>query len=261
MKTMIKTAKLALAVVAAVVVATSAQASGAVKLKDVSWSFEGPFGEYNKAELQRGFQVYKEVCSACHSLHSIAFRNLADLGFSEAEVKAIAKGYEVQDGPDKDGEMFNRAARPSDHIPGPYANEQQGRAANGGSLPPDLSLMAKARANGPAYIYSLLTGYVDAPADFTVLEGMHYNTYFPGHSIAMPPPLSADQVTYADGTKASVEQMSHDLSAFLMWAAEPKLEQRHELGFKVMIFLVLLTVLFYFANRKVWGPVKRGEDI
>lgn len=262
MKTMIKTAKLALAVVAGVALATPALAAGgSVKLKEVDWSFKAPFGTYDKAELQRGFQVYKEVCAACHSLERIAFRNLEDIGFSEDEVKAIAAAYEVEDGPDADGEMFTRPARQSDYFPGPYENENQGRAANNGAFPPDLSLIAKARMGGANYTYSVLVGYTDAPAGHVVPEGMSYNAYFPGHNIAMPKPLNDEQVTYADGTKASVEQMSHDVTAFLMWAAEPKLEERHGLGFKVMIFLTILTILFYFTNRKIWAPVKRGEEV
>ncbi len=243
----------------------TAQAAGpATPNKKVEWSFEGPFGKFDQAQLQRGFQVYKEVCAACHSLHLVAFRTLGDKGgplFSEAEVKAIAAAYEVQDGPDQDGEMFARPARPSDKFPGPYANEQQGRAANNGAYPPDLSLIAKARADGPNYLYSLLTGYYEAPADVHLNPGMSYNPYFPGGQIAMPQPISDDQVTYADGTPATVDQMSKDLAAFLMWTAEPKLEERKSLGFSVMIFLAIMTVLFYFANKRVWAPVKRGEDI
>lgn len=220
-----------------------------------SWSFSGPFGTYDRAAAQRGFQVYKEVCAACHSMKYLAYRNLRDLGFSEAEVKAIAAQYEVTDGPNDDGEMFQRAAIPSDRFKSPFANDKAARAANGGALPPDLSLMAKARPDGANYLHALLTGYREPPADFAVPEGLHYNPYFAGRRIAMAAPLNADGVTYADGTQASVDQMAHDITTFLMWAAEPKLEHRHNLGLKVILFLIVLTGLFYAVKRKVWADV------
>ncbi len=239
----------------------AAQASEGTQITKLNWPFEGMFGHYDQASLQRGFQVYKEVCSACHSLKMIAFRNLEALGFSKPEVKAIAAGYDITDGPNKDGDMYTRPGRPSDHFPGPFENEQQARSANGGALPPDLSLIAKAREGGPDYIYSILTGFQEPPADFKLREGMHYNAAFPGHQIAMPPPLSDDLVQFADGTPATVHQMAHDVAQFLMWAAEPKMEERKALGFKVLIYLVLLTGLLYFANKKVWLRVKKGEDV
>ncbi|MCW5729835.1 MAG: cytochrome c1 [Alphaproteobacteria bacterium] len=220
-----------------------------------SWSFSGPFGTYDRAAAQRGFQVYKEVCAACHSVKYLAYRNLRDLGFSEAEVKAIAAQYEVTDGPNDDGEMFQRPAVPADRFKSPFANDKAARAANGGALPPDLSLIAKARPNGANYLHALLSGYREPPADFAVPEGLHYNPYFAGKRIAMAPPLNADAVTYADGTQASVDQMAHDVTTFLMWAAEPKLEDRHSLGFKVILFLIVLTGLFYAVKRKVWADV------
>ncbi|MCW0236624.1 MAG: cytochrome c1 [Ferrovibrio sp.] len=219
------------------------------------WSFNGPFGTYDRAELQRGYQVYKEVCAACHAMKYVAFRNLRDVGFSEAEVKALAATFEVNDGPNDQGEMFKRPGLPSDKFPSPFPNEKAARASNGGAYPLDLSLIAKARAHGPDYIRALLTGYKDAPAGFTLGEGLNYNEYFAGHQIAMPQPLNADQVTYADGTKASVEQMAHDVSSFLMWAAEPKLEDRKRMGFKVMIFLVVLTGLFFAAKKRIWAKL------
>lgn len=266
MKTMLKTtgrAALFIGVLGgALLVGAAAGAAEQTKpLQKVDWSFDGPFGEFDRAELQRGFQVYKEVCSSCHSLELLAIRDLSALGFSEPEVKAIAAGYQVQDGPNQDGDMFERPGRPSDRFPKPFENEQQARAGNNGALPPDLSLVAKSRMGGPDYIYSLLSGYEDAPADRTVAEGMHYNPYFSGHEIAMAPPLSEGIVEYSDGTPATVEQMAHDVSAFLMWAAEPKLEARKALGFRVMAFLIILTGLLYFANKKVWAPVKRGEEV
>lgn len=218
----------------------------------VKWSFNGPFGTFDRAELQRGYQVYKEVCAACHAMKYVAFRNLRDLGFSEAEVKALAATFQVTDGPNDAGEMFQRAGQPQDKFPAPFPNEKAARASNGGAYPLDLSLIAKARAQGPDYIKALLTGYKPAPAGFALGEGLQYNEYFAGHQIAMPQPLNDDQVTYADGTKASVEQMAHDVSAFLMWAAEPKLEDRKRMGLKVMIFLIVLTGLFFAAKKRIW---------
>jgi ubiquinol-cytochrome c reductase cytochrome c1 subunit len=223
--------------------------------KSPGFSFEGPFGTYDRAALQRGFQVFKEVCASCHSLKYIAFRNLVEIGFSEDQAKAIAAEYEVTDGPDEQGEMFQRPAVLSDRIPGPFANDNAARAANNGALPPDLSLIAKARAHGPDYLYSLLVGYAEPPADVVMGEGMNYNPYFGGAQIAMASPLFADGVTYADGTQATVDQMARDVSTFLMWAAEPRLEARKQMGIKVMIFLVLLTVLLYMTKKKIWRDV------
>ncbi|WP_374299576.1 cytochrome c1 [Ferrovibrio sp.] len=220
-----------------------------------NWSFNGPFGTFDRAELQRGYQVYKEVCAACHSMKYVAFRNLRDIGFNEAEVKALAATFQITDGPNDSGEMFQRPGLPQDKFPSPFPNEKAARASNGGAYPLDLSLIAKARVHGPDYIKALLTGYKPAPAGFTVGEGLQYNEYFAGHQIAMPQPLNDDQVTYADGTKASVEQMAHDVSAFLMWAAEPKLEDRKRMGLKVIIFLVVLTGLFFAAKKRIWRSV------
>ncbi len=217
------------------------------------WSFNGPFGTFDRAELQRGYQVYKEVCAACHAMKYVAFRNLRDIGFNEAEVKALAATFEVNGDLNDAGEPTRRPGLPQDKFPSPFPNEKAARAANGGAYPLDLSLIAKARAGGPDYLRALLVGYKDAPAGFELGEGLHYNAYFPGHQIAMPQPLNEDQVTYADGTKASVEQMAHDVSAFLMWAAEPKLEDRKRMGFKVMVFLIVLTGLFYMAKKRIWS--------
>jgi ubiquinol-cytochrome c reductase cytochrome c1 subunit len=221
-----------------------------------AWSFNGPFGTYDRAELQRGFQVYKEVCASCHGAKYVAFRNLRDIGFSEAEVKALAATYEVTDGPNDDGEMFKRPGLAHDKLPSPFPNDKAARAANGGALPPDLSLVGKSRVGGPDYLKALLTGYAAAPTGFQLGDGLHFNTYFPGQQIAMPNPLNPDQVTYADGTKATVDQMAHDVSAFLMWTAEPKLEDRKRLGFKVMIFLIVMTGLFIAAKKRIWADVK-----
>lgn len=246
------------AILAAVVFAFSAPAmaaGGSNAPTAQNWSFNGPFGTFDRGELQRGYQVYKDVCAACHSMKYVAFRNLRDLGFTEAEVKALAATFQVTDGPNDSGEMFQRPGLPSDKFPSPFANEKAARAANGGAYPVDLSLVAKARAAGPDYLYALLTGYKPAPAGFALGEGLHYNEAFPGHQIAMPQPLNADQVSYADGKAATVEQMSRDVSAFLMWAAEPKLEDRKRMGFKVMIFLVVLTGLFFAAKKRIWRSV------
>ena len=263
-KHFIKKTGLAAGVAALILVGgvSAGQAAGAAtKLKELEWSFEGMFGTYDDASLQRGFQVYKEVCSACHALKRVAFRNLEDIGFSEAEVKAIADDYQFEDGPDSFGDMFMREGRPFDRFPSPFENEQQARASNNGAYPVDLSLVAKSRGGGPNYIYSLITGYYDPPADVELRQGMHYNPYFSGGQIAMAQPLYEDSVEYADGTPASVDQMSADVAHFLMWAAEPKLEERKQMGFKVILFLILVSGLLYFVNKKVWLPVKRGEDV
>lgn len=219
------------------------------------WSFIGMFGKYDRAELQRGYLVYKEVCAACHSARHLAFRNLAEIGFSEAEATAIASEFSVQDGPDDSGEYYDRDALLSDNFPDPYENENEARTVNNGAFPPDLSLIVRSRHGGADFIYALLAGYEDAPGDFELTDGMTYNPYFAGAQIAMPQPLFEDMVEYADGTTASVAQMSSDVAAFLYWAAVPELEERNRLGLQVMIFLVLLTVLFYFVKRKVWRDV------
>ena len=245
------------AAAAAIVFVTFAgPASAAVgELEKQNWSFDGVFGKFDKAALQRGFQVYQEVCASCHGLEYIAFRNLTELGLDEDQVKAIAAEYEVEDGPDDEGEMFTRPAILADILPSPFANDNAARASNNGALPPDLSLMAKARTGGPDYLHALLTGYIDVPADVTLNEGMSYNPYFPGNQIAMPPPIDDDAVEYTDGTPATVDQMSLDVVQFLMWAAEPKLEIRKRMGIKVILFLLVLTALFYASKRKVWSRI------
>jgi ubiquinol-cytochrome c reductase cytochrome c1 subunit len=219
------------------------------------WSFDGVFGTYDLASAQRGFQVYKEVCSACHPVTHLYFRNLAAIGYNADEIKAIAAGYQVTDGPNDQGQMYQRPGRPSDPIPGPFPNDQAARAANNGALPPDQSLLVKARAGGPDYIYGILTGYKEPPSGFKLLEGMNYNEYFPGHQIKMPPPLSDDAVKFADGTPATVPQMAHDVATFLTWASEPNLDDRHRIGFKVILFLIVAAAVFYAAKRKIWAPI------
>ena len=249
-------------------------AHGAVP-PSLKWSFSGPLGKFDQAQLQRGLKVYKEVCSACHSLNYIAFRNIADAGgpgYSVAQAEAFAAGYTVKDGPNDAGDMFDRPGRPADYFPAPFANENAARSANGGAAPPDLSLIAKARGyergfpqflfdaftqfqeKGPNYIDALLQGYEEnAPKGFTLPEGSYYNHIYPGHAIKMPKPLSDGQVTFDDGSPATVAQYAKDVSAFLMWTAEPKLEARKRLGLQVMVFLLLLSGLLYFTKKKVWA--------
>ena len=231
--------------------------------KHVAFSFDGPFGTYDRQQLQRGFQVYKEVCAACHGLNYVSFRNLEELGYGEEEVKAIANQWqiEVPSIDAKTGEAATRKALPADRFPNPYANEVAARAANNNAMPPDLSLMTKARHHGPAYVYSLLTGYRNPPADLPAEsrpgQGLYYNPYFPNLNIAMPPPLiSEGQVTYADGTKATVDQMAKDVSAFLTWTAEPKLEARKSTGLAVLIFALVFTVLAYMSYKNIWASKK-----
>lgn len=241
------------------------------------WSFAGIFGHYDQAQLQRGYQVYKEVCSSCHSMKLVKFRNLADEGgpgFTEDEVKVLAATYSITAGPNDAGDMFERPRLPSDPFPSPFANDNAARAANGGALPPDMSLLAKARAvhrgfpwfvfdmfwpyqeQGPDYIVSLINGYQDAPEGVTVPEGTYYNPHFiNGVSLRMPPPITADQVSYSDGTPQTVEQYSKDVAAFLMWAAEPHLDARKSLGLKVMLYLIVLASVLYFVKRQIWRGV------
>ncbi len=232
-----------------------AQAAEGVPLMKQAWSFGGVFGTYDRAAAQRGFQVYKEVCASCHSMALLSYRNLTGIGFSEDEVKAIAAEYKVQDGPNDQGEMFERPARPSDHFVKPFPNEKAARANNNGAYPPDLTLMAKAREGGANYIFSIINGYGDAPADEKMMPGMNYNKFFPGHQIAMPPPLQPNQLQYADGTQATLAQEAHDVATFLAWAAEPEMEVRKATGVKAILFLIVLTVLLYAVKRKVWAAV------
>lgn len=254
----------------------AAQAAGSQKpAKDVSYSFEGPFGTFDRGQLQRGYKVYKEVCAACHSMHYVSFRNLSQPGgpeFSEEQVKALAAEYTVQDGPNQDGEMYDRPGLPSDRFPSPFPNEQAARAANGGAYPSDLSLITKYRPGwygtfnqlvngigGPQYVYSVLTGYVPDEELSEELkkeqpEGKLYNPYFAnGHWIGMPQPLTDDQVTYDDGTPATVDQMAKDVSAFLAWTAEPKMEERKSTGFMVMIYLGILALMLYLVKTRIWA--------
>jgi len=248
-----------------------------VKPPQEPWSFAGVFGKFDTGQLQRGYQVYKEVCAACHSMELVSFRNLGQPGgphFSEAQVKALAETYQVQDGPNDAGDMFDRPARPSDRFPSPFPNPEAAAASNNGKAPPDLSLMGKARAvergfpwfvldiftqyqeGGPDYIHGLLTGYREPPEGVTVGPGLHYNVGFSsGSAIAMAPPLADGQITYADGSPETVDQYSRDVSAFLMWTAEPHLDARKRIGFQVIVFLIVFAGLLFFAKRKIWAKV------
>ncbi|MBV5263387.1 cytochrome c1 [Pinisolibacter aquiterrae] len=256
--------------------AFASEAGGPV-VETQSWSFAGPFGRFDKAQLQRGYKVYKEVCSTCHSMNLVSFRNLADAGgpgFTMDQAKALAATIKVKDGPNDAGEMFERDGRPSDRFAAPFPNDEAARASFGGALPPDLSLIAKARAvhrggasflgdpftlyaeAGPDYVYNLLTGYVEAPHGVTCDGALQYNQSFIGGTcIAMPPPLTDDIVTYDDGTKGTVQNYARDVAAFLMWTAEPKLEARKSTGLKVMMFLIVFAGLLYLTKRKVWSSV------
>ena len=236
--------------------AALAAGGASVELKDHDWPHASVFGTFDRAQLQRGWQVYSEVCAGCHAMEYLAFRNLTAIGFSEDEVKEIAADYDVEDGPDEFGDMFDRSARPSDYFPNPFPNEQAARYSNNGAPPPDLSLIIKAREHGLDYTYSLLTGYEDeAPHDFELGEGMSYNPYFAGSQIAMPPPLFEELVEYEDATYASVEQMAEDVTVFLNWIAEPTMEMRKSVGLKVLIFLAAFSALFFAIKVRVWAKL------
>jgi len=229
------------------------------KLLSNDWSFKGFTGKFDRASLQRGYQVYTEVCASCHSMKLLSYRNLAEEGgpeFSEDQVKAIASNFEVTDGPNNDGEMFTRSAKLSDKFVKPYQNIEEAKASNGGAYPPDMSVLVKARSGGANYIYSVLVGYDDPPADVTLEDGVYYNTYMTGNKIMMPNPLSEGLVEYNDGTKATEEQMAKDVTTFLAWAAEPHLEARHKIGFKAIIYLIILSILAYFSMKRLWSRIE-----
>ena len=227
------------------------------------WSFEGIFGTFDRSSLQRGYQVYQEVCSGCHSIQHLSYRNLSEKGgpeFSLDEAKAIAAQFEVTDGPNDEGEMFTRPRRLSDKFVNPFPNIQAATAANGGAYPPDMSVLVKARKGGADYIYSLLLGYEEVPAGYELDDGVYYNKYMPGNKIMMSKPLSEGAVEYSDGTQATEAQMAKDVVTFLSWAAEPNLEARHKMGFKVFIFLIILLILVYFSKQKIWSRLDSKED-
>ena len=255
-------------------VSLAAAAEGQEAPPREKWSFSGPFGKYDRAQLQRGFKVYREVCQNCHGLALLSFRNLAEAGgpgFSAAQAAAVAAEYKIKDGPNDAGDMFKRAGRPADRFPSPFPNENAARAANGGAYPYDLSVMAKARGyergfpwfvidvftqyqeQGPDYLAALIKGYGEAPTGMNMPAGMSFNRYFPGHMIGMPQPLQDGQITYDDGTKGTIDQYAKDVTAFLMWAAEPHMEARKRIGFQVFIFLIVFSGLLYFTKKKVWA--------
>ncbi len=234
-------------------------AEKATKPLSPGWSFKGFFGKFDRGSLQRGYQVYNEVCAACHSMKYLSYRNLSEPGgpqFSKEEAKAIASNFEVNDGPNNDGEMFTRPARLSDNFVGPYSNEKEAAAANGGAYPPDMSVLVKARKGGADYIYSVLLGYDDPPEGISLDDGVYYNKYMAGNKIRMSNPLMEDLVEYNDGTKASVEQMAKDVTTFMAWAAEPSLETRHKIGFRAITYLIILTILVYFTMKRIWSRVE-----
>jgi cytochrome c1 len=257
--------------------AAAQDAHGTPEPPQLKWSFSGPFGKFDRAQLQRGFKVYREVCSSCHGMALLSFRNLAEPGgpeFTAGQAQAVAADYRISDGPNDQGEMFDRPGRLADYFPAPFSNEQAARAANGGAYPVDLSVIAKARTyergfprfildiftqyqeQGVDYIAALLKGYEDPPPGMQMAPGTIYNKYFPGHGIAMPLPVSDGQVSYDDGSPEVLDQYSRDIAAFLMWAAEPHMEARKRLGFQVMIFLLVLSGLLYLTKKKVWHDVK-----
>lgn len=282
-KTLALVAALAVFAGAPAVAAEEGEAHHAIAHQE--WSFGGFTGQFDKAQLQRGFQVYKDVCSACHGLEHLSFRNLAEPGgpeFPEESVKALAAEwpYQITDGPNDEGKMFERPAKLSDPIVGPYKNDKEARASQNGALPPDLSLIAKARSvhneaawprhvllmagdivrgyqeGGADYLYALMTGYKDPPpAGVTLAEGMHYNVAFPSKQLAMPPPLSDGVVTYQDGTSETVASYSHDVAAFLSWAADPSLNARKRIGWQVMLYLLITTLLLYLAKKRLWSKI------
>jgi len=234
-----------------------------VKFLKNNWSFDGVFGTFDRASLQRGYQVYQEVCAGCHSAQHLSYRNLSEKGgpeFSIEEVKAIAAQFEVTDGPNEDGEMFTRPGRLSDKFVSPFSNVKAAAAANGGAYPPDMSVLAKARKGGADYIYSLLMGYEEAPAGYELDDGVYYNKYMSGQKIKMAEPISDGAVEYADGTETTKAQISKDVTAFLVWAADPHLEARHKIGFKVFFYLIVLLTLVYLSKQKVWSRFSSQEE-
>ena len=232
------------------------------ELIKVDWSFKGMTGRFDRSSLQRGYQVYNEVCASCHSMNLLSYRNLGEKGgpeFSIDQVKAIAANFEVTDGPNSEGEMFTRSGRPSDKFVSPYPNVQASTAANGGAYPPDMSVLVKARKGGADYIYSVLMGYEEAPQDFELEDGVYYNRYMGGNKIKMAKPLLEGSVTYIDGTEATESQMAMDVTTFLAWASEPHLEARHQTGFKVIMYLIILTILVYLSMRRLWSRINPKE--
>ena len=251
--------KIAYLTILLIVVSHQAKAAEKIELLKIDWSFKGLFGKFDRGSLQRGYQVYTEVCASCHSMKYLSYRNLSEKGgpeFSIEQTKAIAASFEVTDGPNDDGEMFERPAKLSDKFVMPYANIKEAQAANGGAYPPDMSVLAKARSGGVDYIYSVLLGYEDPPSGVILDDGVYYNKYMYGNNIKMSQPLYDGSVEYNDGTEATEEQMAKDVTTFLMWAAEPHLEARHKMGFKAILYLIILTILVYFSMKKIWSGIE-----
>jgi len=243
--------------------AALAQESSNPPLPKIDWSFDGPFGSFDQAALRRGFQVYSQVCSACHSMNLLSYRDLegpGGLGYSESEAAAIAAQKQVTDGPNDQGQMFQRPARTADGFAAPFPNDKAARAANNGALPPDLSDIVKARAGGADYVHALLTGFHDPPPGFVLAAGMNYNLYFPGNQIAMPQPLYENQIAYDDGTKAPLDQEARDVATFLAWASDPNMEQRKRIGVRVILFLLVVTGLLYAVQRRIWSGLGKKDD-
>jgi len=238
------------------IITNSIQAAEKIELIDQNWPFHGFFGRFDQSSLQRGFKVYREVCAGCHGIKHVSYRDLNSIGLTKDEIKSLAAEYEVKDGPNDEGEMYMRFAKPSDKFVGPYSNDKEARLANNGAYPPDLSLIVKARAGGADYLYSLLNGYVDEPEEFELNDGMYYNLIYPGKQIAMPQPIYDDMVEYNDGTIASQDQIIRDVTSFLAWTAEPELEERKSMGVKVIFFLILITLMLYAVKRKVWKDIE-----
>jgi ubiquinol-cytochrome c reductase cytochrome c1 subunit len=227
------------------------------KIIEQNWPFKGFFGRFDQSSIQRGFQVYREVCASCHGIKYISYRNLKDIGYSPDDIKSIASEYEILDGPNDEGEMYERFAKPSDKFVGPYPNKNAARAANNGAYPPDLSLITKARAGGADYLYNLLNGYrEEPPVGFDLSEGMYYNIIYPGNQIAMPAPIMDEIVEYSDGTPETQDQIIRDITSFLVWAAEPELEIRKNMGVKVLIFLTFITLMLLGVKRKIWKDIE-----
>lgn len=225
-----------------------------------TWSFSGPFGTFDRASAQRGFQIYNEVCSSCHSMKLMSYRNLAGIGLSPGQIRAVAASKTVPGDLNDQGEPTTRPGLPSDHFASPYPNDKAARAANNGALPPDHSLIVSAREGGPDYINALMLGYVEPPAGLKVPDGLYYNKWFLGHQIHMPAPLQADSVTYADGTKATLEQEAHDIATFLTYASNPHMEERKHLGVRMVGFFALMCGLTYAVKKQVWSDVHKSSD-
>lgn len=251
----LKAAALAAAAFLLQAVPPARAAEGHIEIPNTRFSFDGIFGTFDRASVQRGYQVYSSVCANCHAMHLLSYRNLREIGLTDAQVRAAAASVQVTAGPNDEGQMFQRPGLPSDRFHSPFANEAAARAANNGAYPPDLSLIVKARANGADYIHALLMGYQDAPAGVTVPDGMNYNAYYPGHMIGMAKPLGDGSVEYTDGTATNQEQLVRDVSSFLAWAAEPELESRRAMGVRMVIFLSILGGLVYTLKRRIWRDV------